>query len=469
MLPGLPEFGTGQDQTVIVEPQREVVELRTDDERVVHVLEPITVAGGGGGAVSSVNGETGAVVLDKADIGLGNVDNTSDANKPVSTATQTALDGKSATGHTHVIASVTGLQAALDGKAAVVHVHAIADITSLQSTLDGKAAVVHAHAIADVTGLQAALDGKAATGHTHVIANVTGLQSALDGKAASIHVHDIADVNGLLAALNGKADSAHSHALADVTGLTTELSTLTTGLDDLGDEVDGKIPYALFDTKGDLVVGSGVDAAIRLPVGANNQVLTADSSQIGGLIWASPAAGGEQEAYGPIGSGFDEWTCDPSMCSTHYPTNSGTLFLVRHRFRKAMTIDEIGFVLQQAGTTPGAYSGVAVYADGTGSVGRQAQSADQGAAFTTIGAKSLALTAGAAVAAGEYRWIGYLWQGSTPPRLHAPPGPVSDTMMNVGRRRSVFLGSQTAFPATLDVSTMILNTTTYWFSFKDIP
>lgn len=32
--------------------------------------------------------------LDKAAVGLGNVDNTSDLNKPVSTATQTALDGK---------------------------------------------------------------------------------------------------------------------------------------------------------------------------------------------------------------------------------------------------------------------------------------------------------------------------------------------------------------------------------------
>ena len=44
--------------------------------------------------VQSVAGKTGAVTLDKSDVGLGNVDNTSDANKPVSTATQTALDGK---------------------------------------------------------------------------------------------------------------------------------------------------------------------------------------------------------------------------------------------------------------------------------------------------------------------------------------------------------------------------------------
>lgn len=44
--------------------------------------------------VTSVSGKTGSVTLEKADVGLGNVDNTSDANKPISTATQTALDGK---------------------------------------------------------------------------------------------------------------------------------------------------------------------------------------------------------------------------------------------------------------------------------------------------------------------------------------------------------------------------------------
>lgn len=44
--------------------------------------------------VMSVNGQTGVVVLTKTDVGLGNVDNTSDANKPISTATQTALDLK---------------------------------------------------------------------------------------------------------------------------------------------------------------------------------------------------------------------------------------------------------------------------------------------------------------------------------------------------------------------------------------
>lgn len=57
----------------------------------VGVLEQ---SGGGTAGVTSVNTRTGAVTLAKGDVGLSNVDNTSDANKPVSTAQQTALNAK---------------------------------------------------------------------------------------------------------------------------------------------------------------------------------------------------------------------------------------------------------------------------------------------------------------------------------------------------------------------------------------
>ena len=46
------------------------------------------------GAVTSVNGQAGAVTLTAANVGLGNVNNTSDLSKPISTATQNALDIK---------------------------------------------------------------------------------------------------------------------------------------------------------------------------------------------------------------------------------------------------------------------------------------------------------------------------------------------------------------------------------------
>ena len=52
----------------------------------------------------------------KADVGLGNVDNTADADKPISTEMQTALNAKSDSPHQHTIDDVTGLQAALDAK-----------------------------------------------------------------------------------------------------------------------------------------------------------------------------------------------------------------------------------------------------------------------------------------------------------------------------------------------------------------
>lgn len=45
-------------------------------------------------AVTSVAGRTGSITLTKSDVGLGSVDNTSDANKPVSTAQQTELNLK---------------------------------------------------------------------------------------------------------------------------------------------------------------------------------------------------------------------------------------------------------------------------------------------------------------------------------------------------------------------------------------
>jgi hypothetical protein len=54
----------------------------------------IVVGSSAAGAVQSVAGKTGVVTLVKGDVGLGNVDNTSDASKPVSTAQQTALNLK---------------------------------------------------------------------------------------------------------------------------------------------------------------------------------------------------------------------------------------------------------------------------------------------------------------------------------------------------------------------------------------
>ena len=53
------------------------------------------------------------------------------------------------------------------------------------------------------------------------------------------------------------------------------------------------IPKTLIDAKGDLIVGTAADTAGKLAVGANNNILVADSSTATGLKWAAPAGGGK--------------------------------------------------------------------------------------------------------------------------------------------------------------------------------
>lgn len=95
-----------------------------------------TSGGGGTAGVSSIDGQTGVVTL--GDINLDNVDNTSDANKPVSTAQQTALDAK---------ATTTALTTGLAGKADATA------ISNIDNTSDANKPVS--------TAQQAALDLKA--------------------------------------------------------------------------------------------------------------------------------------------------------------------------------------------------------------------------------------------------------------------------------------------------------------------
>jgi hypothetical protein len=52
------------------------------------------------------------------------------------------------------------------------------------------------------------------------------------------------------------------------------------------------IPATIFDAKGDIIAATAADTASRLAVGANDTVLTADSTAATGLKWATPAAGG---------------------------------------------------------------------------------------------------------------------------------------------------------------------------------
>jgi hypothetical protein len=54
---------------------------------------------------------------------------------------------------------------------------------------------------------------------------------------------------------------------------------------------DAAIAKSIVDAKGDIIAATAADTVSRLAVGANNTVLTADSSTATGLKWASPPGG----------------------------------------------------------------------------------------------------------------------------------------------------------------------------------
>jgi hypothetical protein len=56
--------------------------------------------------------------------------------------------------------------------------------------------------------------------------------------------------------------------------------------------IEGGIQPTIVDAKGDIIAATAADTPARLAVGANDTVLTADSTTATGLKWATPAAGG---------------------------------------------------------------------------------------------------------------------------------------------------------------------------------
>lgn len=139
------------------------------------------------------------------------------------TEMDTALSGKSNTGHSHAVTDVTGLESALAGKAAALHVHDDRYYTESETDtlLSGKAAASHTHTKSQITDLSSL---SAASGGTATSLCTTGEKYTWNNKAASDHNHDSA-----------YAAKSHTHSYAgasSVSGSATsavKLDTSTAG------------------------------------------------------------------------------------------------------------------------------------------------------------------------------------------------------------------------------------------------
>jgi hypothetical protein len=171
----------------------------------------------------------------KAQVGLGNADNTKDADKPISTATQAALDGKSNTNHNHAgVYQPAGdyLTAEADptvpawAKAASKPAYTASEVGAVPTTrkVNGKAlsadvtlsaADVGADAAGAAAGVQTNL-----TNHTNdTVKHITAAErTAWNGKAAGNHTHTPASIG---------AAPAYTYGTTDMTAGTTTLATGT--------------------------------------------------------------------------------------------------------------------------------------------------------------------------------------------------------------------------------------------------
>lgn len=117
---------------------------------------------GGNGTITSVNGYPGPlVILTKADIGLDQVNNTSDANKPLSTAAQQALNAKAPLDSPAFTGNVTGINKNGVG------------LGNVDNTSDAQKPVS--------TAQQAALNLKANLASPTFTGNVSGITKAMVG------------------------------------------------------------------------------------------------------------------------------------------------------------------------------------------------------------------------------------------------------------------------------------------------
>ncbi|MGF6139027.1 gp53-like domain-containing protein [Pseudomonas laurylsulfatiphila] len=183
----------------------------------------------------------------RATIGLNLVNNTSDINKPVSTAQQTALNLKANKGANSDITSITGLTTALSvaqggtGVTTLAALEAAIGTTNVDNTSDMNKPVS--------TAQQTEINTKADKGANSDITSITGLTTALSVLQGGTGVTTLAALKSALAlnlvnntsdvskpvstaqqtAIDAKANKGANSDITSITGLTTALSVAQGG------------------------------------------------------------------------------------------------------------------------------------------------------------------------------------------------------------------------------------------------
>lgn len=249
--------------------------------------------------------------LTKTDVGLTNVDNTSDANKPVSTATQTALDLKAPLASPTFTGTVSGITKTMVGLGSVDNTSDVAKpvSTAQQTALDLKAPLASPTFTGTVSGITKSMVGLGSVDNTSDTGKPvsTAQQTALDLKANIASPTFTGTVGGITKSMVGLAnvDNTSDAAKPVSTATQTALDLKVTG--PAGSVTADRI--ALFDgTTGELIkeASVGISGLATAAQGAKADTATQPADLASYAPLASPALTGTPTA--PTASGATNTT-----------------------------------------------------------------------------------------------------------------------------------------------------------------
>jgi hypothetical protein len=402
-------------------------------------------AGPGTGSVISVAGRTGTVVLTKSDVGLNNVDNTSDTNKPVSIAQSSALSAKadlvSGKIPTSQLASGTASGSTFfrgDGTWSVPPSGSGGGITSVA----GKVGPVVTLVPADV--------GLGNVNNTTDAAKpVSVAQAAAD--ALAIPKSTVVNVGDLIIGSGTGIVSKLGVSFTDGDLLTADSTNSTQGM-------NWKTPpsvYGIVQDEGVILTQQNVlnfkgTYVTAVNDGANNRT---------NITIADPPA---QTVVTPADHNMIAWSYAPELATGSLVVPVGNLMLIKLKINVSVPITSIWWGIVTAGVSPVAgQNEVAIYS----SAGTKLTSVNVDASIISTGIKQTTFTA--ITPAAGFIWVSFLFNAATNPVLpRATSLGIAAQLINAGLTAANYVygiggTTQTVSPSSI-TPTSNTQGTAYW-------